>query len=147
MLLRRQASSMKEMLLVVVLILTGSGACLVGCGDDESGSTQTAATENPENAVREADQKRACGSFRQAIDSKTTYRIFVHARETTCGTAIEILRDFWDPGVRKRSNGGDIEAKTFYTMADHPGWRCTQGAGAGQCANGSAIAGYENQVE
>jgi hypothetical protein len=85
-----------------------------------------------------------CGSFTH--QEKGSYpvneRITVLGRGVSCRTATSVIRAFWS-GRGVTQHGGPSDAQSYWTLAAWPGWRCGQGAGAGSCSRGQAIAAYE----
>jgi hypothetical protein len=71
-----------------------------------------------------------CGSFADPFDS---YWVTVGQRHTSCATAFRVMHAlFWRT---EKAHGVGV-----FTITDFPGWRCSQGAGFGQCAKGSQVA-------
>jgi len=87
-----------------------------------------------------------CGSFKHWVPGESAvpgvwYRITVLNRAVSCGTATKVIRAFWSGRVVH--HGGPSDAQSWWTLPGLPGWRCGQGAGAGQCTRGNSIAAYE----
>jgi hypothetical protein len=85
-----------------------------------------------------------CGSF-TARKGGERNRVTVLNRDVSCKTASAVIEAFWGPAGRVSRHGGPSEAQAFFTIEGFPGWRCTQGAGAGLCRRGSNEAGYAVQ--
>ena len=88
------------------------------------------------------DSHKKCGAFKAG-----ELRIWVYAERTGCGKARRIQREYW-LGRRKDKvivNGGSGYAG-YIKLKKYKGWRCTSGAGAGQCAKGKAVAAYQNEA-
>jgi hypothetical protein len=85
-----------------------------------------------------------CGSFihHDKGSPPVTDRITVLNRGVSCPTATSVVRAFWS-GRGVTQHGGPSDAQSYWTLAAWPGWRCGQGAGAGSCTRGQAIAAYE----
>jgi hypothetical protein len=85
-----------------------------------------------------------CGSFvhREHGAYPVSDRITVLNGGVSCRTATGVIRAFWS-GLGVIQHGGPSDAQSYWTLAAWPGWRCGQGAGAGSCTRGKAIAAYE----
>jgi hypothetical protein len=85
-----------------------------------------------------------CGSFthREHGADATTDRVAVLNRGVSCHTATGVIKAFWS-GHGVIQHGGPSDAHSYWTLVAWPGWRCGQGAGAGSCTRGKAIAAYE----
>lgn len=83
---------------------------------------------------------KKCGSF-----PTEAYRIYVYAnKRVRCRAARRIQKAYWlgDAGSDVIEHGDG--PSTYYTLRDHPGWRCTSGSGGGGCRKGRRFAGYQN---
>jgi hypothetical protein len=85
-----------------------------------------------------------CGSFthRKGGMDPVNDRITVLNRGVSCRTATGVIQAFWS-GHGVTQHGGPSDAQSYWTIVAWPGWRCGQGAGAGSCTRGKAIAAYE----
>lgn len=80
-----------------------------------------------------------CGSF---VLNGATFDTF--SRDTSCATATAVVRAFLDNvGITQHPTATASDAQSWWTIAAWPGWNCHQGAGAGTCADGSEVAGYQ----
>ena len=90
--------------------------------------------------------KHRCTTFRQWVppsygEAGFYYHISVYNGHVGCTTAPRVIRAFWSgKGVH---HGGPSDAQSWWTLRGLPGWSCRQGAGAGSCVRGRAIAAYE----
>jgi hypothetical protein len=104
---------------------------------------------SPSTAIANAPQwpTHRCGSFvhRQHGKDPVSDRIAVLNRGVSCHTATGVIEAFWS-GHGVTQHGGPSDAQSYWTLAAWPGWRCGQGAGAGSCTRGKAIAAYEVRV-
>jgi hypothetical protein len=88
-----------------------------------------------------------CGSFthRELGAGPVNDRITIFNRGVSCHTATGVIQAFWS-GHGVTQHGGPSDAQSYWTLTAWPGWRCGQGAGAGSCTRGKAIAAYEVHV-
>jgi hypothetical protein len=83
---------------------------------------------------------KKCGTFHSS-----PYTIWVYAKHITCRTARRIQKEYWlAPDDRRVIHNGGTGASGWVTLKRFPHWRCSSGAGAGQCTRGHKAAGYQN---
>jgi hypothetical protein len=78
-----------------------------------------------------------CGSFKTRL-----YKIEVLHRNVGCKTATGIIKTFWTKPRDVKQHGGNSDADQYWTVKGYSGWRCYQGAGAGDCISHKKVAGY-----
>lgn len=82
---------------------------------------------------------RKCGTF------EAGYKIWVYAKHITCRRARRIQKEYWlAPARRRVVHHGGTGAFGWVTLKRYPGWRCTSGAGGGNCQKGKRFASYQN---
>jgi hypothetical protein len=83
---------------------------------------------------------KKCGTFQAA-----PYTIWVYAKHITCRKARRIQKEYWlAPDDLKVIHNGGTGAFGWVTLKRFPRWRCSSGAGGGQCTRGDKSAGYQN---
>jgi hypothetical protein len=88
-----------------------------------------------------------CGSFLTQdepgnFESKARITV-LNSSGLSCRSATAVIKAFWGPENQITHHGGPSEAQSYYTINGFPGWRCTQGAGAGSCVRRHKVAAYE----
>jgi hypothetical protein len=87
---------------------------------------------------------KKCGEFRaDGFD----FKVYASKKSATqdklrCKKASSVMKAWWKGAERLVSYHEDGD---FYTLARHPKWRCSSGAGGGSCTHGKQIAGYQNR--
>jgi hypothetical protein len=78
-----------------------------------------------------------CGSFKTRL-----YKIEVLHKNVNCTTATGIIKTFWTKPGYVKHHGGNSDADSYFTVKGYAGWRCYQGAGAGECTKHNEHAAY-----
>ncbi len=68
--------------------------------------------------------------------------IHVDARHLSCRKAMRIQKEYWLAPESEKELVGPNEYNGYVRLKRFPGWRCTSGAGAGDCVKGRMEAGY-----
>jgi hypothetical protein len=68
--------------------------------------------------------------------------IHVDAKHVSCRLAMKIQKEYWLAPEREKELVGPDEYNGYVRLKRFPGWRCTSGAGAGDCVKGRKEAGY-----
>jgi hypothetical protein len=80
---------------------------------------------------------KRCGSFKAG-----QLHIHVSAEHVTCRLALKVQREYWLAPESEKELVGPGEYNGYVRLKRFPGWRCTSGAGAGNCAKGRKDAFY-----
>lgn len=81
---------------------------------------------------------RRCGSFK----AQRVLTIHVQATHVSCRMAMKVQREYWLGPENEKELVGPDEYNGYVRLKRFPGWRCTSGAGAGNCAKGRKDAFY-----
>jgi hypothetical protein len=81
---------------------------------------------------------RRCGSF----EAQRVLTIHVQAKHVSCRMAMKVQREYWLGPESEKELVGPDEYNGYVRLKRFPGWRCTSGAGAGNCAKGRKDAFY-----
>lgn len=84
-----------------------------------------------------------CGSFKVGPDMT----IHVQAQHVSCRLAMKVQREYWLSPEDEKELVGPDEYNGYVRLKRFPGWRCTSGAGAGNCAKGRRDAFYSTFPE
>jgi hypothetical protein len=80
---------------------------------------------------------RRCATF-----DRGDLHIHVSAKHVSCPMALKIQREYWLAPESEKELVGPDEYNGYVRLKRFPGWRCTSGAGAGNCAEGRKDAFY-----
>jgi hypothetical protein len=86
---------------------------------------------------------RRCSSFK----AQRVLTIHVQAKHVSCRAAMKVQRDYWLGPKSEQELVGPDEYNGYVRLKRFPGWRCTSGAGAGNCAKGRKDAFYSTFPE
>ncbi len=84
-----------------------------------------------------------CGSFK----AQRVLTIHVQAQHVSCRVAMKVQREYWLGPESEKELVGPDEYNGYVRLKRFPGWRCTSGAGAGNCAKGRKDAFYSTLDE
>jgi len=85
---------------------------------------------------------KRCGTFKAQ-----GMHIHVQAKHVSCRMAMKIQKEYWLAPESEKELVGPDEYNGYVTLKRFPGWRCTSGAGAGNCAKGRKDAFYSTLAE
>jgi hypothetical protein len=85
---------------------------------------------------------KRCGTFKDGA-----LEIHVEAEHVSCRMAMKVQREYWLAPESEKELVGPDEYNGYVRLKRFPGWRCTSGAGAGNCAKGRKDAFYSTLDE
>jgi hypothetical protein len=80
---------------------------------------------------------KRCGTF-----DTGQLHIHVSAKHVSCRMAMKVQKEYWLAPESEKELVGPDEYNGYVRLKRFPGWRCTSGAGAGNCAKGRKDAFY-----
>ncbi|HJQ29594.1 MAG TPA: hypothetical protein VJ827_09640 [Rubrobacter sp.] len=85
---------------------------------------------------------KRCGAF-----DTGQLHIHVSAKHVSCRMAMKVQKEYWLAPESEKELVGPDEYNGYVRLRRFPGWRCTSGAGAGNCAKGRQDAFYSTFPE